>query len=175
MKKRNKTFFEKNKTGLIVLVIALGIITAIFGVGMLSGASKIDNLDNQVFGDDAIELIYFHWNQCPHCHKQNEFMENVLLEQYPNLKIVQYEITQPGTKEKYEEYAQLYDQLPNSWSQFPGTPTSIIGDRINTGYDEDSTTGQLLIEMIEEEKAKIEANWDDETMIRTSELRTQVQ
>ena len=155
------------------MIIVLGLIAIIFSIGMISNTQS--NFKEKVYGDDVIELTYFHWTKCPHCHKQNEFMKNVLLERYPTLRVTEYEITQPGTSTKYEEIAKDFDELPNKWNDFPGTPLSIIGERTNVGYGDDSTTGQKLIDMIEEEKARIEANWDDSTMIRTESLRSQIQ
>ena len=169
-KKYEKSFFEKNKLTFITIAIALVIIGLILGIGSASDSNKKD-FDSRIYGDDAVEMIYFHWTQCSHCKKQNAFLEDVLYDKYPNLKVTKYEITDPTTKDKYEEIAQKFDELPNDWNKFPGTPLTIIGDRTNGGFGDASTTGQVLIEMIEEEMAKIEANWDEETMIRTQTLR----
>ena len=42
----------------------------------------------------------------------------------------------------------------------------------NIGYGSDETTGKKLIDMIDAEQAKIDANWDTATMTRTVSLRT---
>lgn len=149
--------------GVMILLIAFTIVSSI------QNQNKAQSLENRVYGDDVVEMTYFHLSTCPHCHKQNQF-HKVLLEKYPQLKIVEYEISRQESQDKFVEMAEDYVEIdPNK----PTTPTTIIGDRVNIGYGSDETTGVTLEEMIQEEIQKIEANWDEETMVRSAELQAQ--
>lgn len=167
-----KKFFRENSflLGFIGIIIIFALVS--FGVGKLKDTNEQKNMESLVYGDDVIEMYYFHWTKCPHCIKQNAFNKD-LIQMYPNLKIMEFEITQAGTKEKYEEMAAQFDELPNEWSKFPGTPLTIIGKRINSGFGSAETTGQNLIGMIEEEQKRIDENWNDNTMVRTVDLRAE--
>mgnify|MGYP006273609077 FL=1 len=149
------------------IIISIFLVLIIVGAAMYVSNNQPE--EELVYGDDVIDMYYFHLSTCPHCHKQNAFHEE-LKQMYPNLRINEYEITQPSSKDKILEMFNQYEELdPERIS----TPTTIIGDNVNVGYGTDETTGQKLIEMIEEEQAKIDANWDSQTMTRTITLRTQ--
>jgi hypothetical protein len=156
---------KKNKVSISIISILV-----ILGLVVFLTAEKESN-QVYLYGDDVIEMTYFHWTQCPHCIKQNSFNSRVIEKEYPNVKIIEYEITNPATNVKYKEMAANYEGLDPE--RFPGTPLTIIGDEYNVGYGDDSTTGQVLIEMIEKEQAKIDANWDEATMKTTVEVREQ--
>ena len=171
MKKRKKSFFERNSKSIIFFGIVIILIGIVLGVGFFSQSNKT-NSNSLPYGDDVIDMTYFHWVKCPHCIKQNEFNEK-LLEKYPNLRITKYEITSPITQEKYREIASRIEKLDPE--NFPGTPLTIIGNRTNVGYGSDETTGKIISEMIEEEQERINSQWNDETMIRTVDLRNQLE
>lgn len=160
--KRNN--FLKNN-GLIIGIIAILLLVGIT-VGVLS-SEETKTQENLVYGDDVIEMHYFHLSTCPHCHKQNAF-HSTILAQYPNVRINTYEITEPGTRAKLEEIAGQYPEF--DLSKF-GTPTSFIGEEFNVGYGSDATTGQKLLSMVQKEQARIDASWDEAIMTRTIDLR----
>jgi hypothetical protein len=160
--KRNN-FFKDN--GLVLSIVLILLLVGV-GVSFLS-SSNTEEMENLIYGDDVIEMHYFHLSTCPHCHKQNAF-HSTILGQYPNVRINTYEITQAGTRAKLEEIAAQYPDF--DLSKF-GTPTSFIGEEFNVGYGSDSTTGQKLLSMVEKEQARIDANWDSTTMTKTIELR----
>lgn len=169
MKKKNQNIgsvkfknFLKNNSLLLVFLVFIGVIVLIVLLANSNGNEEL------VYGDDVIDMYYFHLSTCPHCHKQNEFMDRVIEKQYPNVRINRYEITAPESKQKYIEFASKHPELdPNSIS----TPTTIIGNRTNVGYGTDETSGQIIIDMIEEEQRKIDAKWNPSTMITTEQLR----
>ncbi len=164
--KYKKSSFEIVKKNWISISIIAVLI--ILGLSVFLTAEKESN-EILLYGDDVIVMSYFHWTKCPHCIKQNAFNDRVIKEQYPNVKINEYEITNPATNAKYQEMAKNYEGLdPNN---FPGTPLTIIGEEYNIGYGDDDTTGPIIIEMIEKEQAKIDANWDDATMKKTAQVR----
>ncbi len=171
MKTRKKSFFEKNSTGIVFFGIVIIIIAIVVGVGFFSQNNKT-NANSLPYGDDVIDMTYFHWVKCPHCIKQNKFNKK-LLERYPNLRITEYEITNSKTQEKYKEIASRIEKLDPE--NLPGTPLTIIGNRTNVGYGSDETTGKIITEMIEEEQTRINVQWNDETMIRTVDLRNQLE
>lgn len=157
-----KNLIKNNK-----ILISLFIAIIIFGAFMYT--TNKQNNQPQIFGDDVIEMHYFHLSTCPHCHKQNAF-HNELKRMYPNLRINEYEITQPGSRDKIQEMFAQHAQLD---PERVSTPTTIIGDEVNVGYADDQTTGQRLIQMIEAEQQRIDRDWNPETMVRTIQLRAQ--
>ena len=125
--------------------------------------------EEKIYGDDVIEIIYFHSRTCGHCHAQNRFMEESIFPVYPNVKLVEYEISRPGWNQVYKEVASKIEGLdPNL---FGGTPTTVIGDKYNVGFGTPETTGIKIIEMIEAEQKRIDSNWNDETMTRTIDIK----
>jgi glutaredoxin len=162
---KKKTFFQKHATSILVIgfILMLGIFIS------LSSLQKQHQEEQLVFGDDEIKMYYFHLRTCPHCHEQNKF-HPTLLAKYPNVHIIKYEMSEPGSYQKYQEMASEIEGLdPNN---FPGTPLTIINGKFNIGFGSADTTGQKLLAMIEEEQEKIEENWD-ETKVRTLDLRLQ--
>ncbi len=166
LKEAKKKNFWKNN--MLVLII-LGVLLLVGLFIAFSTSSSLEAKENLVYGDDVIEMYYFHLSTCPHCHKQNAF-HSTLLAQYPNVRINSYEITQPGTRAKLEEIAAQYPDF--NLANF-GTPTTFIGEEFNIGYGSDATTGQTLLAMVQKEQEKIDASWDEETMTRTIDLRIQ--
>jgi len=165
-KKREKAKKQKIHLGIGVLFVLL--IGAYF---MTLEDSTIETKQKDlIFGDDVIVMTYFHWTRCSHCIEQNKF-NKILMEKYPNLNIVEHEITESDAMNKYKEIAATIEEL--NAEQFPGTPLTIIDGKINIGYGTDETTGLKLIDMIEEAQKKIDMNWNSETMTRTVDLRAQ--
>jgi len=155
---------EKKRKNSIKISIAFVIIIFLAFLVKLNNDSNNETL---IYGDDVIEMNFFHLSTCPHCIEQKKF-HKTLMKLYPELKINSYELTESGSKEKFEELSTAFDNLDfNKIS----TPTTIIGDEINVGFGTPETTGQKLIEMIEKEKERIEENWNNETMVRTIDLR----
>ena len=161
---KTRNFFKKNSMLLVFLVVFVVIVAAV----MLTRETTVEST---VFGDDVIEMYYFHLSTCPHCHKQNAYLKYLKAE-FPNLRVNEYEISSSSAKEKYSQMAADFPELnPDRIS----TPTTIIGTRVNVGYNTDETTGEILRDMVLEEQARIDANWNLGTMVRTESLRTQVE
>lgn len=173
MKKKNqnlsqvkiKNFVKKNSLllGFIVFIIVVGLIMVV--------ANDTTSDEDRVFGDDVIEVHFFHLSTCPHCHAQIAF-HPTMRDQYPNMKIIEYKITEPGAREAYADFAARFDNVDAARIS---TPTTFIGNRSNVGYGSDLTSGQILLDMLAEEQARIDANWDENTMIRTLDLRAQLE
>jgi len=157
-------FFKKNMIFVGILIVLIFV-----GIFVILNSNKSQE-KNYAFGDDVIEMNYFYLSTCPHCHEQEKF-HKVLLEKYPNLKIVPHEIKSADSQKKYKEFA---TKIGGVDLQRISTPTSFIGNRSNVGFGTPETTGQILIDMIEEEQKRIDSTWDDNTMVRTKDLRKQL-
>jgi thiol-disulfide isomerase/thioredoxin len=83
------------------------------------------------------KLIFFYSDTCPHCHKENLFLENIA-SKYPNLTIEKYEISEPGAVEMLYSLASEHDFKPR------GVPVTFIGIDYFIGYDSDKTTGKEI-------------------------------
>lgn len=154
--------------GFFAIIILIGIVSISFDK-LKKGDDNSLIYENKIYGDDVIEMYYFHWTRCSHCIEQNKFNKK-LIAKYPNLKIIEFEITEDGSKEKYEELAQNYDELANSWDEFPGTPLTLINNEFSIGYDKDETTGKKIEDMIIKKNQEINNNWDENTMTRTIDI-----
>lgn len=172
MKRKNLSTTDKLKKTVkenIVLISFFAVIVVIAAAILVLNGNDSDS-ENLPYGDDVVTMYYFHLSTCPHCHEQNKFNEK-LKAKYPNLKIEEYEITEPGSKEKYLELSQQVDGMD---PQRVATPTTVIGDRVNVGFGTEATTGPILEDMIDERIEEIMADWDDDTMVTTIELRKQL-
>ena len=117
-------------------------------ISIILNSSKNEKVE---INKEDIVMNYFYLKTCPHCIKQAEFHKK-LLEKYPNLKIVKYELTQKSSKEKlFELFKELNQSTENVF-----TPTTIIGEQINIGFESEEKTGKKLIQMIENEISKQE-------------------
>jgi len=181
MNKKKK--IEKNLTKIkfmkfirtnLSLISFLGIIILI-GIAILFSHLK-DNYINAnskiVYGDDVIEMHFFHLVTCPHCIEQKKF-HKILVEKYPNLKIIEYDMADKSSREKYLELAKShgFKEPENNIA----TPTTFIGNKSNIGFGSSETTGVILINLIEEENLRIMNNWNNQTMKTTIELRNEAQ
>lgn len=162
LEKEKESKAKKTKIWSISIIAIILVLFLIFKIG-----NSTTQEDTRVFGDDKIDMYYFHLNTCPHCHEQNKF-NKILKEKYPQLKIHVFELTQPGTREMFTNLSKDIEGLD---SKSIATPTTIIGTQFNVGYGGEDSTGKRLIEMIELQKNIIESNWDEETMTTTLELR----
>lgn len=163
---KRKKFLKDNMPLLVVVGIIL-----IIGAFVLINANLSNKSSNEqkIYGDDVVEMHYFYLSTCPHCHEQEKF-HKTFLEQYPMVRIHEYEMTKPESMQKYIEMAKDYEGLdPN---RFPGTPLTIIGDEFNIGFGSPETTGEKLNQMVENQLEKIKANWTD-SMVTTKEIREQ--
>lgn len=125
---------------------------AAFVIFALILAIYMDNKHQDVIivQNDDVVMYYFYLNTCPHCKEQEEF-HNTLKLKFPNLKIIEYEMTKSDSREKY---LQITSNLTGFDNTKISTPTTIIGNQYNVGYISDAITGQKLINMIEQEIEK---------------------
>jgi len=169
LSKKERLRYEKEKEKRNTKVMIWGIIILFIALisFLIIKTNNSSNNENLIYGDDVIEMQFFHLTTCPHCIEQKKF-HVTLLERYPNLRINEYEITAPENRQKYLEFAKA-NNLKNP--ENIATPTTFIGNRSNIGFGTPETTGKTLISMIEDENNRIAKSWDSNTMKTTSELR----
>lgn len=84
------------------------------------------------------KLILFYSESCPHCQKEELFLER-LANKYPKLNITKYQVdTDMGNQTLFKQTLQELGikQL--------GVPLTVIGDQHFIGYSDDSTTGKAI-------------------------------
>lgn len=76
-----------------------------------------------------VELVYFRGEGCPNCEKLEEWWEDELFVEFPNVTVVDYEIWNDAANR--DVFARLGEEL-----DFPATatPTVILGERVWIGY-----------------------------------------
>lgn len=169
--KRNKDttsakYKKMLKNNLLFVFIIVGIL--IIGSLYVFSVGREEANKNTIYGDDVVDMYYFHLSTCPHCHKQNEFHKTLLVK-YPNLRINAFEVSKQESISKYVEFANRIEGLdPN---RFPGTPLTIIGEEFNVGFASAETTGVTIEKMISEKNEEILSSWE-EGMVKTIDLIT---
>lgn len=84
------------------------------------------------------ELLFFYSNTCPHCHKENIFLEKMELK-YPEIVIKRYEVSQDKDNQKlFEATADKLGQIATS------VPFLVLNDQVIIGYQSDLMTGRKI-------------------------------
>ena len=105
-------------------------------------------------GNKGINLYFFYGDGCPHCAKEEKFLDKLETEN-KNIKIYRYETW------KNKENAKLLQELAREMNlEVHGVPLTIIGDRSVSGYYSDETSGKKILSIIKdyEEKGCAEEN-----------------
>ncbi len=89
--------------------------------------------------------VYFFWGQgCPHCAKAEVFFDDTVVPQYSKqIEIQSFEIY--NNKDNQDLF-----RLFALASGAQGVPSIFIGDKVISGYLSDTTTGQQIIDAIDE-------------------------
>jgi MFS family permease/glutaredoxin len=92
-----------------------------------------------VHAEEQKTLELFYGAECPHCHKERVWLEDVK-NQHPDLQIIEYEVWHNVKNAKYwAERMKEYDLDPR------GVPTNIIGDQVIVGFKEQEIVRALGI------------------------------
>jgi len=88
-------------------------------------------------------ILYFFWgNGCPHCAKEEVFLEK-LEDEFPNLEIKDFEVWFNS------ENAKLLKKVGKEMGIDSGRiPLTIVGNKVINSYDSDETTGVALRQVI---------------------------
>lgn len=72
-----------------------------------------------VFAEEEPEINFFYSDYCPHCAKENDFLD-VVEKQYPDLKINRYSITSDKeAPQKLKSFYEEYNVPKNNWGLVP--------------------------------------------------------
>lgn len=119
-------YMKKYLSKIIVLMFLLGIFFSF----------------QEVKAEEKINLYFFYSNGCPHCAKEEVFLDNIE-EQYSNIEVNRYEIG--GNYENAQMLARIGKEMGLRTS---GVPILIIGDEAVIGYRSDETTGQEILKVL---------------------------
>jgi thiol-disulfide isomerase/thioredoxin len=115
----------------------------VIGVLIINIFSFLPVKAESVFVKD-IPVYFFRGEGCPHCAKEEIFLEKVAAEK-PNVKVYDFEIWNDKSNLKLMREVGEYMQINVS-----GVPLTIIGDKAISGYLNDATTGQQIVHQIEQ-------------------------
>ncbi|MFH1602094.1 MAG: hypothetical protein ABIB61_04015 [Candidatus Shapirobacteria bacterium] len=88
--------------------------------------------------------IYFFWSKtCPHCHQEEEFL-NKLDQEYPEIEIKDFEVSNPQNLKLQKELSQKLGVPEHLVGLVPFT---VIGDKYLVGFRDENTTGEEIREM----------------------------
>ena len=143
-----KKLWTLDRFNLVLLII----LAAIFVKIAIFSSYNNKNEDISFFLDPSVVHVFYH-PQCPHCHKEMDFLENMKIH-YPKLEIKKHDITTPQKLE-------LFNHVANS-KNIPehelGTPLLIAGQHFLVGYKSDKTTGVIIKQWIQELLEKTPVN-----------------
>lgn len=144
-KSKLQLFLERNWIWLLIVFVLVVLSSAV----ILNGS-----VEKQVtYTDKDLVMHEFYLRSCPHCLEQEKF-HKTLLEKYPNLKIVRYEISSPESVAKYNELAKQIGGVDKNTIY---TPTTFIGNKSNVGFNSPETTGKILLDMLAIEQKRLDA------------------
>lgn len=94
--------------------------------------------------NNPVNAYFFYGDSCPHCGKESEYLSNVLIIDYPNLQIYEYEIY------KNSENIILLQKIAEKLGlKVDGVPFLIIGDQHFVGYA-DGISPEMIEERVKE-------------------------
>lgn len=94
------------------------------------------------FAQDKINLYFFYGNGCPHCAKEEKFLDKLEKED-SNIKIFRYEVWY--NRDNAKILSEIGGKLNLNVS---GVPLLIIGNKSVSGYFSDETTGEEIKKII---------------------------
>lgn len=150
----------KNVFKLILVIISFSI--------FLGFGNKAFALSEETFSVDL-----FYGNGCPHCAKERDFLNKVLIEYSESVKLNEYEIYYN------QENSALFNLALKHFSiDVGGVPFLIIGDDYIIGYGSDETTGIEIKEKLQKcifgkceniiEKLKLGLSINEDKVLATS-------
>jgi glutaredoxin len=91
------------------------------------------------------EVYFFYGDGCPHCAKEEVFLNNVVSQKYPDIKINRYEVW--GNQANAKFLAEAAEKLNIKVS---GVPILIVGDKAVVGFLDDKTSGAQIMALLDE-------------------------
>jgi len=122
-----------------LMLLGLG---ALLLMPIISLADTGINLDSAQ--TDKIDIYLFEREGCSFCAKEVEFFEK-LVQERDDFNLIVVDIAQEGNR-------QQFDLIIEKYNLSMVTPTTIVGEFIFQGFDSPETTGQKIIDFIEQSK-----------------------
>lgn len=135
------------------VIIALG-----FFYGYMGG--------EKVYGDDVIDLYYFHTTDCTDCYEIENLFED-LDEDILNLRVNNIELIDSNSINQYKSLAAKFEDLNSNGLPSGTSSLTFLGEGYLLGYSQEDSKRKLM-ELIMEEQKKIDAKWNDKTMTKTT-------
>lgn len=87
--------------------------------------------------ENLVNLYLFYSNTCPHCEAEMELLDE-LQEDYDNLKIYKYEISEDENSLLLSKVSEMFD------TNVTGVPFTIIGEKTFFGYSEENSKKKFI-------------------------------
>ena len=94
------------------------------------------NVVNAVSEKNLVNIYLFHSYTCKHCKEEIKLLD-VLEKEYDNIKIYKYEVNENGNGELLKNISEIMG------SKVTGTPYTIIGNKVFSGYDYENSKGRF--------------------------------
>ena len=98
-----------------------------------------------VSAEEKLKVYFFYGDGCPHCAKEEIFLDKLEKEYKDKVEILRYEVWYNS-----QNASLLREMAAKIKLNVTGVPTTVIGDKAITGYDNDETTGKLIKSTIDE-------------------------
>lgn len=94
------------------------------------------NVVNAVSEKNLVNIYLFHSYTCKHCKEEIKLL-NELEKEYDNIKVYKYEVNENGNGELLKNISEIMG------SKVTGTPYTIIGNKVFSGYDYENSKGRF--------------------------------
>ena len=101
-----------------------------------------------VQAQEKIDLYFFYGDGCPHCAKEEKFL-NKLMQENKNIQIHLFEVW------RNSDNADILERISEELGvTIRGIPVLVISDQVITGYHSDEVTGKKIEELIAQYQAE---------------------
>ncbi len=94
------------------------------------------NVVNAVSEKNLVNIYLFHSYTCKHCKEEIKLLDE-LEKEYDNIKVYKYEVNENGNGELLKSISEIMG------SKVTGTPYTIIGNKVFSGYDYENSKGRF--------------------------------
>lgn len=94
------------------------------------------NVVNAVSKKNLVNIYLFHSYTCKHCKEEIKLLDE-LEKEYDNIKVYKYEVNENGNGELLNNISEIMG------SKVTGTPYTIIGNKVFSGYDYENSKGRF--------------------------------
>ena len=94
------------------------------------------NVVNAVSEKNLVNIYLFHSYTCKHCKEEIKLLDE-LEKEYDNIRVYKYEVNENGNGELLKNISEIMG------SKVTGTPYTIIGNKVFSGYDYENSKGRF--------------------------------